>query len=578
MSEASEDWNADPPNACSKAFRSVVLICLCCNVVFTPIWLVLIPVVTLVTHEVRTRMSMSLSTLLLELANITLVNMATSLSICVAPLFFIRNHRQNVPELARSAADSVLKNLWGYKGYLGPGWQAGGLLPRPMVLGLGLLLFLTTVVVSEDVRTGDHLNATKWKDGMLCTTMDVFRHHEWNVTEFREEAAKEDFRKEDRFLCSTTREFVPSEYVTETGMIVGGGYAFLSTITFLGSRIGLPHVTTSTPPDDILAVMSMLEVWEQVTVFKPFQYVWKFCAVLHLSYRSWKRVFLMLLYPVMVVLLWLTRFWVIFTLKSTMADFAVCAVMLACVSNVGFIRLCTNMICVTDGLWDDGVDEFIQPVYDGTGSRSARLERRSITLYEWVTEFTPSQMRVMLGLYAMQVAPKEIENAMKGGPTETILAPKASPDAEVGLTSRHDGLPVTVVTDCSVTYHVDVDVVTESGPETVSCRETVELTGGTGCRAVAFDLDTKQVTVQFQVEDLRKGLKDGHKERTPEDMQVKIDQQLLIEAGEDWSKVWDDLQSHFVSFKPTKSAGGSVADGKRRFAPVEANDPLLSRF
>ena len=255
----------------------------------------------------------------------------------------------------------------------------------------------------QDARTGDHLSNTKWKDGMLCTTMDVFRHHEWNHTQFLEAAAKEHFPKADRFLCSTTREFVPSEYVTETGMIVGGGYAFLSTITFLGSWVGLPHVTTATPPDDILAMMSIIIVWEKVTVFRPFEYVWKFCEVLHPTYLSRKRVFLMLFYPVMVVSLWLARLAVILTLKSSMADFAVCVVMLSCVSNVGFIRLCTNMICVTEGLWVDGVDEFILPVYDGTGVRSARLERRSITLYEWVTEFTPSQMRVMLGLYAVHL-------------------------------------------------------------------------------------------------------------------------------------------------------------------------------
>ena len=111
----------------------------------------------------------------------------------------------------------------------------------------------------------------------------------------------------------------------------------------------------------------------------------------------------------------------------------------------------------------------------------------------------------------MQVAPKEIENAMKGGPTkgasyidvveETILAPMASPDAEVGYADpgreAPAGLPVTVVTDCSATYHVDVDVVTAFGPETVSCRETVKLKGGIKCRAVAFDLDTKQVTMIF---------------------------------------------------------------------------------
>ena len=86
----------------------------------------------------------------------------------------------------------------------------------------------------------------------------------------------------------------------------------------------------------------------------------------------------------------------------------------------------------------------------------------------------------------------------------------------------------------------------------------------------------QKVTVQFQVEDLRNGLKDGYKERTPEEMKVKIDQQLLIEAGDVWSKVWDDLQSHFDSFDPTKSAGGGVADSKRRSATIEANSPLLS--
>ena len=219
---------------------------------------------------------------------------------------------------------------------------------------MSVWMHFNIVVNIRKTRTSDRLsNVKQWKDGMLCTTMDLFRHQEWNATEFREAAAKDNFTKEDRFLCSTTREFVASKYVTETGMIVGGGYAFLSAITFLGSRVGLPHVTTATPPDDILAMMSMLEVWEKVTVFQPFQYVWKFYEVLpeSPSFLMRKRVFLMLFYPVMVVLLLLAlQSGAIFTLKSSMADFAVCVVMLACLSNVGVIRLCTNMICVTEGL------------------------------------------------------------------------------------------------------------------------------------------------------------------------------------------------------------------------------------
>jgi len=36
-----------------------------------------------------------------------------------------------------------------------------------------------------------------------------------------------------------------------------------------------------------------------------------------------------------------------------------------------------------------------------------KLERRSITLYEWVTDYEPRETRAMLALYAMQVEPKD---------------------------------------------------------------------------------------------------------------------------------------------------------------------------